>query len=133
MNSMADITVKKNDGSTDIVYVAQQPSAGDKSPAIWRADALGAAIAFRPEYRLTAKDSPDGKSRLMTNTYRYPQIATDSTTTLVSVVKTASFNLQVNLPKEMTQADINEACAQYANLLDSTLIQACLKAGASAM
>jgi len=32
MPSMADITVKKNDGTTDVTYTAISAASGDKSP-----------------------------------------------------------------------------------------------------
>lgn len=35
MPNMANITVKKADGTTDVVYTALTPSAGDKTSARW--------------------------------------------------------------------------------------------------
>jgi transcriptional regulator of met regulon len=39
MPAMANITVKKADDTTDVIYVAISPSAGDKVPAIWQVTA----------------------------------------------------------------------------------------------
>jgi hypothetical protein len=35
-------------------------------------------------------------------------------------------------PKGMSQTDINEFVSQFANLLDDTVVKACIKAGFSA-
>lgn len=40
MPQMANITVKKADGTTDVVYTALTPAGGDNSPARWSANAL---------------------------------------------------------------------------------------------
>lgn len=132
MPAIADITVKKNDGTTNITYSAQSPSSGDGVPAIWRSTSVGTAAAHQPEFRLSSREAQKGAKRALRSTFQYPQIATNSTTGLTSVVDRASFDTNVVLSKGMTASDINEACAQYANLLASALIQQCLKAGFSA-
>lgn len=45
MPTMANLTVKKYDGVTDIVYDALSASGGDGSPAVWRQD-TGAVAAL---------------------------------------------------------------------------------------
>lgn len=132
MPSMANITVKKNDGTTDIVYAQQSPASGDASPAVWKATTVGTAPAHAPELRLVARDAAKGAKRAMRSTYQYPQIATNSTTGLTSVVDRASADTNWVFPKTMTQSDINEFVSQYANLLVSTLVKDCVKAGYSA-
>jgi hypothetical protein len=132
MPAIADITVKKNDGTTDIVYAAQAPSSGDGTAAVWKSTTVGVAQAHQPEIRLVSKEADSGAARGLRSTYQYPQIATDSTTSLVSVVNKATASTDWKFPKGMTQADVNEFVSQYANLLKSTLIVACVKAGYSA-
>lgn len=132
MPAIADITVKKNDGTTDIVYAAQAPSSGDGTSAVWKSTTVGVAQAHQPELRLLSKEASSGANRALRSTYQYPQIATDSTTSLTSVVNKASASTDWNFPKGMSQADINEFVSQYANLLKSTLIVSCIKAGYSA-
>lgn len=132
MTAIANITVKKNDGTTDVIYTAKQPSSGDGTAAIWRADSVGTAQSHRPEFRLTGKQGKTSDWRSMRSTYQYPQIATNSTTTLTSVVEKASAATSWDFPKSMSQADINEFVSQYANLIVSTLIKDCVKDGFSA-
>lgn len=130
MPSMADITVKKADGTTDIVYVAQSPSAGDNQPAVWRATSAGSAPAFQPELRLWTKSNGPKTARRVYTSYTYPQVATDSTTSLVSVVNTAIANGDSCLiPNSMPSATAAEFSAQYGNLLASVLVKACRSSG----
>lgn len=132
MPDMANITVKKNDGTTDIVYTKQTPASGDNTPAVWRSTSVGTAPAHAPELRLLAKDAKSGANRALRSTYKYPQIATNSTTGITSVVDVASASTDWNFPKAMSQADINEFVSQYANLLVSVLVKDCVKSGYSA-
>lgn len=132
MPSMANITVKKNDGTTDIVYSGQSPSSGDNTPAIWKATTVGSAPAHQPEFRLAARDASKGAKRVLRSTFQYPQIATNSATGLTSVVDRASADTNWNFPKGMNQTDINEFVSQYANLLVATLVKDCVKQGYSA-
>lgn len=132
MPSMANITVKKNDGTTDIVYTGVSPSSGDATAAIWKSQTVGTAPAHQPEMRLTGRDASAGAKRAMRSTYVYPQIATDTTTSLTTVVDKASADTNWNFPKGMSQSDINEFVSQYANLLVATLVKDCVKQGYSA-
>lgn len=129
MPDMANIVVKKNDGTTDVTYFKQTPASGDNTPAVWRSTSVGSAPAHAPELRFLAKDAKSGANRAMRGTFKYPQISTNTTTGITSVVDTASAATDWNFPKTMSQADINEFVSQYANLMCSALIKDCVKAG----
>lgn len=132
MPAIANITVKKNDNTTDIVWTGISPSAGDGVPAIWRSQTVGNAAAHQPELRLSAKDGSNGAKRVMRVTYVYPQISTNTTTGVTSVVDKMAFAGDWQLPKGMAATDINEACSQLAHMLASTLLKDCAKQGFSA-
>ncbi len=132
MPQIANLTVKKNDGTTDIVYTYVAPSSGDGVPAIWKSQSVGTAQAHQPEFRLTSRDASKGAKRALRSTYAYPQIATNSTTGITSVVDKAMADTNWVFPKGMAQADINEFVSQYANLLVQTLVKDCAKSGYSA-
>ena len=132
MPSIANITVKKNDAVTDITYAASSPASGDNTPAVWKATTVGTAPAHQPEFRLVAREAKKGASRALRSTFQYPQIATNSTTGVTSVLDRASAATDWTFPKSMTQSDINEFVTQYANLLVSTLVKDCVKSGYSA-
>lgn len=132
MPQAADIVVKKNDGATNITYTVVSPASGS-NPAIWKSQSVGTAQAHQPELRLLARDSGKGNTKRANHgTYRYPQIATNSTTGVTSIVGNASGTFEFSFDKSMTQSDINEAAAQFGNLIAAALIQSCMKTGYSA-
>lgn len=132
MPSIANITVKKNDGTTDVTYTGIQPSSGDNTPAIWKSTLIGNAPAHQPEVRLSARDAGKGQSRELRLTAKYPQIATNTTTGVTSVVGSATAACSWVIPKGMASADINEFASQLANIIASTLLKDCVKTGYSA-
>lgn len=129
MPNLADIVVKKNDGTTNITFVGLVPSSGNDVPAIWKSTSVGSAPAHQPEFRLLSKDADNGGKRAMRATYVYPQISTNTTTGVTSVVDSIFATADFKIPKSMAQVDINEAAAQFGGLMASALIQAALKAG----
>lgn len=132
MPSIANITVKKNDGITDILYTGVSPSSGDSVSAVWKSQTVGNAPMHQPELRLMARESSKGAKRALRSTYVYPQLVTDTTTSQTTVVEAASAATDWVFPKGMAQTDINEFVSQYANLLVSTLVKDCIKSGYSA-
>nr|URG15700.1 MAG: coat protein [Leviviridae sp.] len=132
MPAMANITVKKNDGTTDIVYTAKSPSAGDSVPAVWRADSVGSAPSHRPELRLMSKNSRKGgeEAREMRGTYKYPQLVTDTNLGGLTIVKRdALMTVTGVIPKDMPAADINEFVSQAFNLFVAALLKDSFKDG----
>lgn len=132
MPTLANITVKKNDGTTDIVWTGVVPSSGDKSAAVWKSQTVGTASAHQPELRMTGRESGDTRKRLLKVTAKYPQIATNSTTGVTSVVDEASFAADWVVPKGMPASDVNEFASQIGNLIASTLLKQCVKEGYAA-
>lgn len=129
MPSMANITVKKNDGTTDIVWTAACPSSGDGVPAIWRSETVGSAPAHYPTLELRSRSNGQKTARRMDSNFVYPEIATDSTTSLVSVVNRIHFQLTAAIPQGTPATVIAEAVSQFANLHAATLIKDAYKAG----
>jgi hypothetical protein len=131
MPALADITVKKADGTTDVVWYGIQPSAGI-NPAIWR-NVAGSAWAFCPEIRMTAKEGPRGASRLLRATLVWPEIATNTTTGLTSVANRARFTGEWEMPKGMSDTPRVEFAYQTANLLAATLFKTQVSNGMAAV
>lgn len=132
MPAQQDITAKKNDGTTDIVYTKITPAAGDGVPAVWRALSIGTAQAHRPEMRVMSKDSDRGTKRMVRTTYKYPQIATNSTTGLTSVVGSIDVSIEVKFEKTCPQTDVDEAVSQSMYLQGSTHVKDQYKQGQAA-
>lgn len=129
MPAMADLVVKAANGTTDVTYKAKSPSAGNNVPAIWRNEAVGVAPVHMPELRLAFRDSPNGAERRGRATFVYPQIATDSTTSLTSVVNKALAGVDFTLPKGMKATDVTEFGAQFGNLFAAALIKSSVADG----
>jgi len=129
MTSAADIVVKKADGSTDVTYTLLTPSSGDKSPAVWSSNSVGSAVAFRPSFSMQSRWNAAKNARRVDISMSYPQVATNSTTTVTSVVNKSPVTFSIALPSAMPQSDIDEVVAQFTNLLHSSLVVAALKTG----
>lgn len=128
MPNMANITVKKNDGTTDVIYTALVPSAGDKTPAIWKNQTVGTAMAHRPEMTLTSRDNGSSSARRVSDKFTYPTLVTD-TQGKVTVADKLIIETTAIIPKGMPDADVNEAISQCANLHASVLFKDSYKAG----
>jgi len=122
MAAIANLTVKKADGTTDIVYTAKVPSAGDKSAALWRSDTVGTAPAHKPTFSLTSRNNGTGTARRSESSYQYPSLAT-GTDGKVNVVDRVVITSQAVVPQGMSAADIKEAVYQEANIRVQALIK----------
>lgn len=131
MPTIANITIKKNDGTTDVIYTAVSPSGGERSPAVWRNNTVGTAAAHRPTFQLSARKNGPGTARRMEGQYVYPTTIT-GTDGKISVADKAIFDITAVLPQGMPQTDLDEAVSQCFNLLAATLNKDCFKAGYSA-
>lgn len=129
MPQMANITVKKDNGTTDIVFTAMTPSGGDGVPAVWRSTSVGSAANHQPELRLVSKEASRGTKRHVRATFVYPQTATNTTTGVTSVVDRAIGSADFTVSKGMAQTDINEFASQFANLIASALAKEAVKSG----
>lgn len=120
------MTVKKNDGTTDIVYDVLQPSGGDGSWAKWRQDTGNTAPAgLRPQLWVKTVESGAGVRRVEVR-YDYPHFFTDTTTSLVQGSgKSVSFrNGSWAVPQDMPAAFVNEAASQFSNLVNHVHMRA---------
>nr|UUW21308.1 MAG: hypothetical protein [Sanya fiers-like virus 19] len=128
MPQLANIVVKKNDGTTDVTYTGVVPSAGDKSPAIWRNNGVGAAAAFRPELTLTSAPNGTKTARRVAYRYVYPSTAVGSDGK-TNVVDRFILEGTALVPMGMADVDVNEGVAQSCNLLASSLIKSSIQSG----
>jgi hypothetical protein len=132
MPSMANITVKKNDGTTDIVYDALSPAGGDVSPAVWRQDTGALAtlpLGLRPQLRMQCSWNGPKTARVVKATFRYPYAVQDTTTQLWSAPHWCILDVSGVLPTAFNPAALNEAVAQGFNLFASSLFKTSSQAG----
>lgn len=129
MPNMADITIKKADGTTDITYTAMNPAGSDGTKALWRSNTVGANPNQRPYYEYSARASKDGARRETTSNFVYPVVVTNATTGIASVAgyytEVTTRKLTLNAP----DVDAAEAVAQAANISASGLVKDCSAVG----
>jgi len=132
MPAMASITVKKFDGTTDIVYDALSASGGDGSPAVWRQDtgaAAGLPIGLRNWFKLLSQWNGPKTARQLKFEMNFPYAVQDSTTTLYSAKDRVVLNGIMTVPQGIPATAINEACYQAMNLMAATLVKQSEAAG----
>lgn len=128
MPQIANITVKKNDGTTDVVYTAVVASAGDKSQAIWQNQTVGTADSHRPDLKMQSRSNQAGTARRVEMVYTYPSLVTGSDGR-TNIADKVIVEVNVVLPRGMALADRNEAVAQGLNLASATLVKDSVKSG----
>lgn len=131
MANMADIVVKKADGTTNVTYVGVAPSAGDKTPAIWTLNASSGIQGLRPRLEMVCQPNGSATTRQARFKYFYPVKYTDTTTSLDKLLNSVGFDGVLHLPTVLSTTDWNEAWAQLGNLLSSTLIRSSVQEGYS--
>lgn len=129
MTTMANITVKKADGTTDIVYTALNPSSGDNVPALWRSETAGAAPALRPTIQMKSTNNGPKTARRIQVDYQYPYNLTDTTTSSTYVKSRIPMTMTLTVPGEVPDSIVAEAVNQMTNLLDSQLFIDSFKIG----
>lgn len=125
MSTAASITVKKNDGTTDVIYGVLEGRSGD-NPARWKAPALGASATTQPEFRVSSKVLPAGRGKVIA-TFAYPYHVVNSTTGVTTVENREMLRFEYTGDLAIPQATRDEACSQGTNLLNSALFKTMLK------
>lgn len=131
MPNLANITIKKANGTTDIVWTGLRRSGqGPKAPAVWRSDTVSAIPGNRPTFKLSDRPNKDGSTSVMEYQYDYPILATVNGVEVVVSHQRASGVIPVLQVADVTQ--VNEAVNQFLNLMASALVRACVVEGSSA-
>lgn len=135
MPTMASITVKKFDGTTDIIFDALSGSGGDGSPAVWRQDTgavAGLPVGLRAIFKLLTGWNGPKTARQAKYNLVYPYAVQDSTTTLYSAKDRVVFDGIVTIPMAIPAANLQEAIYQGCNLLAASLVKQSMAAGYAA-
>lgn len=126
MPSMANITVK-NAVAADVTYVAKVPSAGDRSPARWTADAASAIIGHRPTLEMTTRTNGSNNGRICEWNFVYP--ITSTVAGVTTVLARVPFKGSFTTPTTVDSAQAADAFVQLGNLLASALMRAAASDG----
>lgn len=127
MPNMANLTVKKADGTTDVVYTALAPSAGDKTSARWCLTAASTKANLRPTLECTSRYNNARTARNISFTLKYPEVA--SVAGVDTIVGTGIVTVQGVVPLQVSDSVLAETIAQAANLFKASLMQDSFKQG----
>lgn len=128
MPQLADITVKKADGTTNVTYTAVAGAAGDKTPAVFRNNAVGTTIAERPSLLVSSRDNGPKTGRRIEINFSWPITAQDAGGNK-TITGRMTGSCSVLIPQNQDVSVILEQANQFGNLIGSTLIKTCFSDG----
>lgn len=129
MTAAADITIKKADGTTNITWTLIAASGGDKSPAVWRSNTATGTPGQKPEIRCSSAGNAGFTGRRVTVDCTFPQVYTDTNTSLTQVRSRANVKLEAFVPSDMDATTASEFGAQFGNLMAAALLSGSLASG----
>lgn len=134
MPAMANLTVKKADETTNIVYDSLTAAGGDGSKAVWRQDTGATAsmpVGHRAQLEMRSVYNGPRTARRVEISYKRPYSTQNTTTSVYESKDSVVGSAQVTLPVNIPASEIAEAVHQFCNLMAQTLIKDSLKAGYS--
>jgi hypothetical protein len=134
MPSMANLTVKKADETTNIVYDALTGAAGDGSEAVWRQDtgaAAGIPVGHRAILQMKTVHNGPRTARRAVITYSRPYSTQNTTTSKYEAKDSVVARLEMTLPTAIPASELSEGIRQFLNCVNQTLIKQAAEAGYS--
>lgn len=129
MSAIANVVVKKTDGTTDVTFTAITGSGADGSPAVWQNTAGTTIRANRPTVQMKAKLNGTKTARRVDFQATFPVVRTINT--VETLMGKIPVDFSVPVPEWATDAECNEAIDQTINLLASVHIRSHIKLGTS--
>lgn len=127
MPNLSNITIKKADGTTDVVYTAVVGAAAD-SAAVFRNNTVGTTLAQRPTLTIRSADNASKTGRRVRVGYDWPMVQTDAGGAVVITGRMVG-EASVLIPQNQDAALIKEQAYQFANLIGSSIVKACFDEG----
>lgn len=129
MSAIANITVKKSDGTTDVTYSAIAGAPGEGQPAIWQNTASALIRGNRSALAMQSKMNGTKTARRVdvNGNYVVNRIIDGQEVRIGNIPGVFS----MPIPEWASDAEIAEAVDQFLNLLASSHIRTHVKAGAS--
>lgn len=124
---IADITVKKADGTTDVVYTAITGAAGDGAPAIWHGQSQGSTVATHPKFEVRSAWNGPKTARRVSHKFEFPvELNKDG---IITVTDKVIGEGSILVPQNLAETNIKERVYQYTNLLAAALIKEAMASG----
>lgn len=127
MPNMANIIVKKADGTTDVTWTVLTPSAGDNSPARWRSNSVSTVLAQRPTLDVRATSNARGTGRRVRVTGTWPLARTENG--VDTIYGSIPMEYSILVPQDLDATLAAEAASQFANLVASALLKSVVSDG----
>lgn len=129
MANIANITVKKADGVTDVTYQAISGSSTDGSPAMWVEPTSALTRGYRRAVTFKARLNGTKQARRVEVRASHPVVRTvDGQETLVGTIPV---DLTLPVPEWATDAEVDEAVEQSLNIFSSSHIRSHARSGIS--
>lgn len=132
MPDMANLTVKKADETTNIVYDALTGAAGDGTKAVWRQDtgaAAGVPVGHRATLEMRTTSNGPRTARRIQVDYKRPYSTQNTVTSKYEASDSVVGTLTMTIPNAIPASEISESVRQYLNCLAATLIKQAAEAG----
>lgn len=127
MATIANIVVKKTDGTTDVTFTAQNGAASGTEPALWMNTASSVVRNFRDQ--LTMKARLNGTKQARRIDVQSVFVVRRTINTVETAVGRIPIDFSVPVPEWATDAEVAEAVDQTINLLASSHIRTHVKSG----
>lgn len=125
----ADITIKKNDGTTNIVWTLLNSSGGDAAPALWRSETAAGTVGQRPTYSVSSRWNGPKTVRRIDISGEFPSVFTNANTGQTEVRSTIPFTCSFGVPTNIIGTDVNEAASQLTQLVAHVMTVNAIKSG----
>lgn len=130
MPQMASITVKANNGTTDVVFTALSPAGADGTPAVWRVEDVAKLPSERIRFEVSSKWNGPRTARKVSTFLNYPILQA----TAVAGVSNQTGNVQYReggavVPQNAGDTVTLEAAALHGNLMASALVKSVFTTG----
>lgn len=127
MPNMANIVVKKADGSTNYTFTALSSAPGDGGFAQWRGE--GASPALAANLRMKTQWNGARNARRYEVNGNYPKV--QAVAGIPTVTSFASFSYTGALPTDFTAAEAADFAAVIANAITSQIVRDSVSSGYS--
>lgn len=119
MPTLADLTVKKADNTTDVIYKGVSPASGEGVPAVWKNQTVGTTPGQQPELRIAsrARSKKGVPYRLWSGSYKYPKAVSNVSTGELTLSDGVTVTFAVDSNQTMSSVESKEAVYQCFHLL----------------
>lgn len=115
MPTFGNITIKKADGTTDVVYTGIARSGGDNNPTRYRSETVGTVPAQKPVFAIVCGPGPNSSRKAVFNG-KFPYYDIDGKERGSVILR----NAEVIVSQGISTSEINEGVYQLLNLAASS-------------